>query len=86
MPVTLGERALVVYRGYRSLYQDVPEAYFSIRHGDTLEAVIVLPRGRRCSSRLDLHMADRSASLESVLAGVRVTRLSVSVQLRGEAA
>jgi hypothetical protein len=78
MPVTGGESSLVVYRSYRDLYQDVPEAYFSIRQGPTLEALVVVPVGASVQQQLlNLRMADRSASFESVLTGVRVNRLKM---------
>ncbi len=85
MPVTARPKPLVAYRAYRDLYQDVPEVYFRIEldpswttSDDLLLASLVAPVGASAQQQLlTLHMANRSASLESLLPRVAVGRIVV---------
>ncbi len=78
MPVPRDSRSLVVYRAYRDGYPAVPEAYFEIRDGETLEATVVLPLGQSAQQQLlDLHMADRAADVSALLTRVRVSRMEL---------
>jgi hypothetical protein len=79
MPITSATARVVTYRSYRDLYQDVPERYFSIRHGQALEAVVVAPSGLSIQQQLlDLHMAEPAASFESLLVRVQVNRVALA--------
>jgi hypothetical protein len=70
--------AYVAYRQYRDLYQDVPEQYFMIRVTDStgaLEATVAKPVGASIQQQLlDMHMADRLASFNSLVSRIKLQR------------
>jgi hypothetical protein len=70
--------AYVAYRQYRDLYQDVPEQYFTIRvTGPTgaLAATVASPADTSIQQQLlDMHMADRLASLDSLVSRIKLQR------------
>ena len=82
MPIKAQPRTWVTYFSYRDLYQDVHEAYFTIRSDDAAaspEAVVITPVGRSIQQQLlELHMADRTMPFEGVLARVKVRRRVLS--------
>ncbi len=83
MPVEPEPRTWVTYFSYRDLYQDVREAYFTIRSGDGSSslpgAVVITPVDRSIQQQLlDLHMADRTATFETLLPRVKVQRRELS--------
>jgi hypothetical protein len=84
MPVKPQPQTWVTYFSYRDLYQDVHEAYFSIRGdaaGAAPEAVIVRPLERSIQQQLlELHMADRAMPFQAALAQVKVRRQVLSSQ------
>ncbi len=63
MPLEGQDSALVTFRSYRDLYQDVPEQYFRITQPTlgSLSATVVMPIGSSVQQQLlDLHMQDRT--------------------------
>jgi len=88
MPITAHPRTLVVYRSYRSFYQDVPEAYFrlelapsSLPGKDIFLASLVAPDGPSIQQQLlTLHRASPRASLKALLTRVAVKRVAVDSQ------
>lgn len=86
MPLRTDNGEIVAYRSYRSLYQDVLESHFSIAivrdsgpRGDRLTATLTLPaNGSIQNQLLKMHMADRKAPVETLLARVIVDRRSLT--------
>jgi hypothetical protein len=84
MPMSPPPSDGVVVRSYRDLYFEVKERFFRIeRNYDSmphvLRAVVLAPRGRSIQQQLlELHVADRSASLEELRARLQVDRFERS--------
>ena len=76
MPVEGNTEAFVTFRSYRDLYQDVPEAYVTLRGlGEALEAIVVQPSGASIQQQLlELHMAEPEKPLSELLPKVKVQR------------
>ena len=76
MPFSRIAEPNVTYRSYQDHYYMVPERYFSVRGWPrALEAVVVSPVGPSIQQQLlEMHVADRDASFESILARVKLHR------------
>jgi hypothetical protein len=76
MAVERNTAAYVTFRSYRDLYQDVPEAYVTLRRGDdALEALVVQPSGASIQQQLlELHIAEPEKPLGELLPKVKVQR------------
>jgi hypothetical protein len=74
--------ACVAYRQHRDLYQEVQEQYFTIHVIDpagALRATLVKPVAASIQQQLlDLHMADRQASLPSLVPRIKLQRYQLT--------
>jgi len=79
MPLESRTGLFVAYRRYRDLYHDAPELYFKIDLGMTAaSASLVEPAGASFQVQLlRLHAENPRASVDTLLQGVTVTRLTV---------
>jgi hypothetical protein len=82
MPVDGSEDALVTFRSYRDLYQDVEEKFFRISAEErkrTFRAVVVRPQGKSLQQQLlDLHRAHPAAGVDEVRRKLRFDRSEFS--------
>jgi len=81
MPLEGQNSAVVTFRSYRDLYQDVQEQYFriSLSAPDSLSAIVTKPVGSSIQQQLlNLHMQDRTAPLKAVLNDVRLSQVALT--------
>jgi hypothetical protein len=87
MPLESSSEQLVAYRGYRSVFYEVPERHFSISSTysgfgpNQLTATVIVPAGSSIQQQLvDLHQRERRSSIHELVARVAVRRLTFSAE------